>query len=277
MNKTILLGLLALGSLPFFSLACSSSGADSFTGNRDCSVSGVGCKTACDSTLGCVECTAKSDCGAANPICVVGHCRQCGVSGDCGTGQACYPANHTCAPACNGPGSCPQGNSPICDPGTGACVGCVTDKDCPAQRPVCEPTTQQCSQCASNADCGTAKPICDVAGRECVQCLVDGQCPTGSVCNENSCRAGCKANSDCTNPERPVCLAGGQCGQCAKSSDCPAAAPICTAGGVCSQCGTNADCPAASPLCDGERCVQCINDKDCAANLKCQNRQCVAG
>ena len=106
MHKTLLLGLLALGLAPLFALACSSSGADSFTGNPNCSVSGTGCKTACDSTLGCVECAGNGDCGAAAPICVAGRCRTCGTTSDCATGQACYPATHTCAPACTGVASC---------------------------------------------------------------------------------------------------------------------------------------------------------------------------
>ncbi len=278
MHKAFLLSVFTLVAAPLIALSCSSSGADSFTGNRDCSISGTGCKVACDPTLGCVECAGNGDCGAASPICVAGHCRQCGSTSDCGTGQACFPGNHTCAPACSGPGTCAnQNGAPICDASSGACVGCLTNKDCSGSKPVCDPTSGQCGECASSSDCGAARPICNLAARECVQCLVDGQCPSGGLCADQTCHKACQGNADCGNPALPICRPDGQCGQCAAPSDCPASAPVCTAQGACSQCASNTDCKAPTPLCDGERCVQCIENKDCASGLKCQNRQCVAG
>ena len=269
MHKTLLLGLLALGLSPFVALACSSAGA----GGADCSVSGVGCKLACDSTLGCVECVGNSDCGAASPICVVGHCRACEKTSDCGIGEACYPANHTCAPACNGPGTCPQNDAPICDANTGACVGCIDNHDCGGGKPVCEPTSQQCSECGSNGDCGNAQPICSISARECVQCLVDSQCPSGTLCKDHACRQACQGNGDC-GPGAPVCLPNGNCGQCGVNADCGAATPFCTGEGRCASCLINSDCPAGTPVCDNDRCVQCKDTQDCANGLKCKDNHC---
>src|SRR5262249_32324544 len=118
----------------------------------------------CDTQLGCVECLASHDCtNMGQPICVLGHCEECGVKADCGTGQSCYPGNHQCAPSCTSSANCP-GEAHICDTMSGACVQCLANMDCPAGGPpLCDTTLGRCVNCLQNSDCGAATPICNAA------------------------------------------------------------------------------------------------------------------
>src|SRR5580658_1810940 len=96
----------------------------------------------CSETLGCVQCLTNANCppaggiggGNANlKVCVLGSCEACGADTDCAAGQVCEPATHTCRASCiaDGGANCAnRGGAPICDMTTGACVGCVTAKDC---------------------------------------------------------------------------------------------------------------------------------------------------
>src|ERR1700687_2498672 len=56
----------------------------------------------CDPTLGCVECTSDSQCPAISRFCQAGSCVVCRRDADCSSGAtpACWPADHTCHPAC---------------------------------------------------------------------------------------------------------------------------------------------------------------------------------
>src|SRR5689334_22393735 len=56
----------------------------------------------CDTALGCVECQGNGHSGAAQPFCVLGRCRECEVSADCGAGQGCFPHDGVCKPICEG-------------------------------------------------------------------------------------------------------------------------------------------------------------------------------
>ena len=266
-------------------------------GASTCSLAGVRCEFGCSQDLGCVDCRSNADCQPGAPICVLGRCAACGVSGDCGTGQACFPASHTCQTACASNADCPEigaQNARICDTTTLACVQCRNDTDCtdPAL-PKCEPKRGQCGDCASRLDCSVARPACNLQTARCVECLVDADCNTGGrpyACGDDlQCHPLCTADIDCTNPDRPRCnLGNGLCVQCLGVTDCPTGAPICNpTNNRCVECTTNAECPAATPICrptgpNPNTCVQCTANADCrmdggTANCNTQMGVCQAG
>jgi hypothetical protein len=276
-----------------------------------CTLTGNRCEFGCDSNLGCVQCRTNADCPPnGGRVCVLGQCAACAVNGDCGTGEACFPANHTCQTACTANADCPQIGAPnarLCNTPSGACVGCLTSADCtdPAL-PVCEPQRGQCGDCASRLDCSVSRPACDLQTARCVVCLVDGDCGAGYACRQDhECQALCTGNADCAGtPNRPLCnvptgacvecLAAADCAQgtpvcnptnhqcvgCAANTDCPVTAPICSTTGQCEQCTVNADCPAdggrrvCRPVAGVRTCVECANNADCtnAALPNCNNQ-----
>jgi hypothetical protein len=172
----------------------------------------------CDPALGCVNCTMDSQCPASARYCLLGNCVQCRTNTDCGNGTtpSCWPGNHTCQAPCT-MNQCGDGNAPICDVTTGACVGCMSAADCPTSQGVCDPTTQQCVQCTSGADCvGTSTPAC--ARNMCVQCATSTDCSG--------------ATSYCTSGgDNPW-----QCVECLQNGHCSPNKPSCN-GGVCGKAG----------------------------------------
>ena len=257
-------------------LSCGSSNDSPSNSAEGCNISGTKCQFACSPNLGCVECRGNSDCGAAQPFCVLGRCEVCASSADCGTGQACYPRDHSCQPACTA-GSC-NGDTPMCDAATGACVGCTKSTDCAGtNRPLCSATLGQCVACAASSDCGAAEPVCNLREGSCVQCLVDVDCHSGFACGgDHKCHSACSSNADCTDTGRPFCnLDTKGCVECLKGADCPAAAPICGADHNCVQCAASSDCKnAAAPICQGDQCVQCAKPDDCITQPGCTNGAC---
>ena len=252
----------------------------------------------CDPQLGCVQCIDGADCtSSGNPVCVLGHCEECGAATDCGTGQSCSPVDHTCHPACQNNADCNNGDAPLCDPATKACVECITATDC-QNAPLCNPALGICVDCTKDTDCGVANPICNVPSGNCVQCLLTSQCGLGETCIGHECVPKCMSNADCNGDNDPVCdVATGQCVECATNADCGAGQPICTANhhcvecavdvdcgaaqpvcaqnGNCVQCVVDGDCPAAEPVCSNDNgCVECQNDNDCPNNMQCDNNQC---
>ena len=159
-----------------------------------------------------------------------------GSSGECGT---------TCA-----------GDTPVCDPESKTCVGCLTGADC-GQGQYCAPSTQKCtSGCDEDADC-TSPLVCDTASHLCVGCSEDSQCDAGSVCNENGqCVPGCTDSQPCSGGL--ACCEGActdlqadpqSCGACGDPCPkIPGAAEICVGGqcqmGACDMGanGNYADC-----------------------------------
>lgn len=282
LQKVFAGGAVLLGS----ALVALSCGGDEATGSAGggpgCSIGGSKCQYGCTASLGCTECATDLDCkDAGKPACVLGKCHECEVSADCATGQACFPKDHKCMPACAGDGDCP-GDAPICKTDTGACLGCLADADCASIKdaPVCEPTRAQCSACASNADCGAAAPACDLSDGKCHECLVDSNCSAPSLCGvDRKCHATCLLNSDCTDVNKPICdLSSKDCVECLSGSDCPASAPACSAGNKCVACVVNLDCKdPAAPICQGDKCVGCAASADCADPLKpvCKGGACV--
>jgi hypothetical protein len=98
-----------------------------------------------------------------------------------------------CAVACSG-------DTPVCDPDTKECVGCLPSNDTCAAGQYCDPTTNGCLDgCQGDADC-TSPQTCDPDSHQCVDCTDDSQCDAGSVCSAGgSCLAGCSDSQPCSN------------------------------------------------------------------------------
>jgi hypothetical protein len=271
---------LAAAVLTFTVLAigiASCDGSGPGAGPGGCSVDGKACSVACDDEVGCAACSGDGDCGAAAPFCIAGACKVCDSSSDCATGQACYPRRHECKPACTSGAACDK-DEPLCDPDSGACVGCLNDDSCGGSEPICNPLTRRCGECAQSSDCGAARPVCDVDEGRCRECLVDGHCDDG-ICHDRQCKLVCDDDGDCSDPGRPRCRENsGECVACLVAADCPAAAPQCNPAGRCVSCLADVDCTTPGfPVCDGdERCVACTEDVHCGPGLKCKGKQCRA-
>lgn len=203
----------------------------------------------CDTALGCVECRGDGDCGAAQPFCVLGRCRECAQTGDCAAGQACFPDDHHCHPACAGNGDCPEDKMPLCHPDTGACVGCITDQDC-GNKPFCDEVTGKCAECLADGDCGTAAPHCDPSDGECRSCIVDAHCAENEKCSDHHCVLD---------------------GPCTQNSQCPDDRLCDVDTGECVRCLTDADCGGGQPFCSKplDRCVECLLTEQCDAGKTC--------
>lgn len=129
-----------------------------------------------------------------------------------------------------GSGDCPSacsGDTPVCDPESKECVGCLPSDDTCAAGQYCDPTTKGCMDgCKGDADC-TAPQTCDPDTHQCVSCTSDAQCEAGSVCSSSgTCVTGCSESQPCGNGL--ACCSGActdltsdpfACGQC--GSPCP--------------------------------------------------------
>jgi hypothetical protein len=218
---------------------------------------GAGCNDVCpgaelcDTALGCVECQGNGHCGAAQPFCVLGSCRECELTPDCGAGQACYPREHVCKAACEANGDCAgEDKAPFCNLATGACVGCVDDGDC-GDQPFCNPTTGACAECLGDGDCGVAEPFCDPGAGECRSCIVDAHCGANQKCDGDHCvlDGPCTADNQC--PGDLLChVESGECVECLLDGDCK-----------------DGNKPFCSPTLD--KCVECVLDTDCGPDKIC--------
>jgi hypothetical protein len=181
----------------------------------------------CDPSFGCVACTSALQCSASTPFCLRGSCVACEGKADCTMGLACWPSSHTCRAACTGnqAQTCSR-STPICNMGSGACVGCNQSGDCGQGAMVCDPTTQQCVQCATDSDCSGARPRCLASRGQCVGCLAGSDCPPATpVCNPQgfACTAGTCADGTIACPgSTPCCMAQGSpgYGACLPQSSC---------------------------------------------------------
>lgn len=236
----------ALGLLAIIGPGC---GGGTEWGGSSCDDVCPGAKL-CDTALGCVDCRGDGDCGAAQPFCELGRCRECSQSDDCGTGQACFPRDHECKPACETNANCPEDDESLCNPDTGACVGCITDQDC-GGKPFCNALNGKCSECVGDGDCGVAAAHCDIGDGECRQCLVDGHCGDNEKCNDGHCvlDGPCTSNGQC--PDNQLCNTNdGDCVHCLVNADC--------------NDGKKAFCSLSR-----DECVECLVSLDCDAGKTC--------
>ena len=139
-----------------------------------------------------------------------------GSGGNAGSGGS----SGDCATACTG-------DTPVCDPESKECVGCLPSDDTCAAGQYCDATTKACMDgCKGDAEC-TAPQTCDAATHQCVNCTSDAQCDDGFVCSSGgNCVAGCSDSQPCGGGL--ACCSGActdlsndasACGDCA--SPCP--------------------------------------------------------
>jgi hypothetical protein len=259
-----------------------SSGADANGGGGSSTQeAGVLC-TSTGIPPGCVQCLSGADCPTIAPHCLNGTCVTCVTSADCGGGSTpvCWPSDNMCHAACsNGGMTCPTGagQPSVCDPTTGACVGCLTTNDCPTSAPVCDSVTMQCVQCQTDSNCSGTTPHCDSTSQTCVACAKNADCtdPAMPVCRfmppsaramppTLGCQPGCTSSSQCTDAGATACDSNGYCVECVDNSTCSGATPICNttipyAFGTYETCVPCLPAPygsdAGSQGCDGGTCM----------------------
>ncbi|MGC6417773.1 MAG: hypothetical protein ACON3Z_11690 [Bradymonadia bacterium] len=257
----------------------------------------------------CQECdpSSQAGCDELAPICgVEGACGPCESDLDCritpdgldtcidngarrGQCEACSPVDHR---------GCDRGSdAPACDPNTFTCRACEGDADCDGDTPICDLGSGRCSECqpADNnlnqrgCDILSDRPLCDSATRECLPCSENSHCDTG-VCYAGRCTecdptlavTGCD-----TNPlsQTPFCSATGQCIACRGAFDCAAqqalGGPACY-DGRCVECNPTDDqgCDAEAPFCQENNngstsCRGCNADGECAGEAICVDGECV--
>jgi hypothetical protein len=250
--------------------------------------------TKCDGNGSCVQCTTASECGTDTACktfaCNAGVCQQNNVAsgtvvgnpmpGDCRTDQCDGSGNitanaidNTDKPAddgnpctlevCNSgtPGhpnapqgtSCNQNGGSICN-GSGQCVTCVNDSDCPTggacQTPKC--SAGVCGFVAAPA--GDLPPALQTP-QDCQKLVCNGTSQTpvnvpddtdvhddGNQCTSDSCNGGMmvhtpvSSGTSCNQNNGTKCDSNGNCVQCFNVSDCPAGANECVAA-ACSTAG----------------------------------------
>ena len=143
-----------------------------------------------------------------------------------------------------GSGDCPSecsGATPVCDPDSKTCVGCLpSDDKCPAGQ-VCDMATMACQDgCKADTECDAPK-LCDPTSHLCVSCTGDAQCDPGSVCNSvGECVSGCSDAAPCGGGQ--ACCDGAcadlnsdplACGMCGKPCSVPEHAGVACVQGVC--------------------------------------------
>lgn len=234
----------------------------------------VGLAVAWPLAFGCVKpsdaCLINGDC-ASGLQCIAGRCQvpsqpECGDRDRCGADSEC--ATGACANGC-------------CLPPCGADEDCGDTEECRAG--VCRDIG---APCTSNAECShnPSAPVCDLQSGSCVRCTRDRHCGTGQACINNGCKGssvtGCVQDADCDDiPQLARCHADiGLCVACLEDTDCSDDGSVfCDLSThACSEvregCGWDGDCigSPAGPRCRRDNtCVECLLDKDCADDERC--------
>ncbi len=311
-------GLLCLAVL--FALACDDSGekasciegayeqcscASGASGTRLCSNGKLG-----DCVCGSVEQQGDACDGVrcnAYEQCVDGSCElrpgRCDSDGDCGEGQACDVAAHTCGAAgasCDAL-ACASHQECVEQAGTAACRAregfCDGSGDCPSPAASrCDAATHQCVDACSGISCASYEQCAEGA---CVladgRCLGDGDCAGVSGKPKCSAEKWCVSNTAADLCEGVTCeeyasCREGQCvlnaGRCASAEDCASQAALTacdTASHTCVDPCALANCDASYQRCVGGACElapgKCASDGDCSGSApKCDaaSHTCVA-
>lgn len=91
-----------------------------------------------------------------------------------------------------------------------ACTECGQSADCPRDRPVCEVGTGTCVQCQTDEECPDfGPPYCAQSSGRCVHCQSDDHCPNGLRCDADGTCAGAPKGAGCPNGVR--CSLGLMC------------------------------------------------------------------
>ena len=203
-------------------------------------------------------------------------------NGGCGTGNYCNGAA-LCAPCTS---------SYFCGPSCAPCSGST---------PICATSggLAHCVQCTRDADCSSGMK-CNTATNECQECNLDADCPRGRTCNGGKCEL-CSTTSQCAGvscnccpgPSTLKCApltpgAAPSCVECTQDSDCAQGLKCDAINGRCVEripdCDTSErcgplclHCPNERPFClDGQVCVQCRADFECAAGEFCVSGECTS-
>ena len=228
------------------------------TTNSQCSLRGDGGVSAgvCDTTTGrCVACVQNSECTSnpAKPICVANQCAPCQ--------SATSPANE-CRAKSSG--------APVCDQGSGKCVGCLSNDHCMGSTDGGVDNGEDGGM-DGGADGGVVAGFCYLTTNQCVECLAHTDCkdPTRPICGSLHACVGCGLQpapiDGCAtkNPALPVCKADtGTCVECTGNSNCTGDAGIrvCNpATNKCVECNDNTNCTAdpANAFCVNHACAGC--------------------
>ena len=172
-----------------------------------------------------------------------------GAASSCAEGETATGAS---AGASGAAGGCPvdcasQPDTPFCDPGTSACVGCLPGTCDPGA--YCDPVTDECALgCEDDQGC-QAPLVCDITTHECVGCATDDDCDDGEVCTAaGTCGVGCSDAQPC---EGGLSCCDGAC------------ADVATDVGNCGACG--------------EPCTEVANAGVACEEGDCQYLGCLAG
>jgi hypothetical protein len=172
-------------------------------------------------------------------------------------------------PACSADSDCAS-PTPVCDTGTGECVGCLPANDTCDQGQWCNPQTNACEVgCTDASDCG-ADATCDPNTHQCVACTTNADCAAGTICVSSTCVPGCAPDHDC---DAGFTCCGSFCADLTNDPNhCGACDTACSnqanGTGVCngSQCGLQ--CSGAYADCNGVLADGCewntIQDGPCA-------------
>jgi hypothetical protein len=188
--------------------------------------------------------------------------------------------------------ACPpcSGNTPVCDPKTLQCVGCLVDGDCGAgelcvagachagcskDHPgcasdggACDVDLGICRGCLTDKECGGKTPRCDAMSGHCVPCVsMNDNCGPGTYCSANfTCDPGCKTDFDCPVPDGGV-----------KALSCCNNACVDTTndGANCGACGTKCN---GTTCCKGVCSDEQTDPNNCGAcGMKCSYPNAMAG
>jgi hypothetical protein len=179
-------------------------------------------------------CAVDGDCtGSGRPFCVSGMCVACKTSNQCNNdaGAPFCSAQNTCVScaAATGDGGVCSGAAPMCDPGSGRCLECVHNSDCP---------TAAKAFCVANQCQGCSAPGASAGGG-----VSDGGVRDGGRLDAGGIDAG--VLGPCVGA-KPVCATSGtllgQCVQCMDSGDCAGSTPICSSANTCTTCTTDSQC-----------------------------------
>jgi hypothetical protein len=178
-------------------------------------------------------------------------------------------------------------------------AGCQEGFDSQSCLAGCTSHPTKCNLASVDArDCGHIKTesACYVtygqqhSGDVVVACGYSGLGDQGSLCssmsecqNELGCSKTtstcqpCQSHDDCKNSVSSYfCTAEGKCvvANCLTDDECKSSSsgPLCRVG-KCVKCGSDADCPGGK-CSDYDGCVQCIEDKNCAVDSKCDGNKC---
>lgn len=149
-------------------------------------------------------------------------------------------------------------------------VGCRTAADCPSGE-TCGGDPAQCVnalECLNDDDCGGEAPVCNRALAICVTCQRADDCAGEDVC---------LVSPDCLTGQRMCERADYTCGLCTSGAQCPSG--VCDPDtGRCVECVEDDQC-AGALVCDRELglCTQCVDNDDCREPLPACLRNEVGG